>query len=257
VQESLRRQWPGARIASELTHPLRWNGVTQSTHVHYLPQYTLDWYRQQGFGLLLATSSTRRAYGWTEDYKPLVAAGQVVATAGGPGSRERGPRIDAIATGLTAATLPSHAPQAQVGPVRLLGVTPGRLVDREGVPEVEPGRQLKAGDALALITFWVAGEPAPPANYMVFVQLRDQEGHNVAQLDIPPWQGLFPPQTWRPDVPVVDRFDLALPGDLPPGEYRLVCGLYDSSTQVRFPAFAGGAHLPNDEVDLGLISVIP
>ncbi len=255
AQAALRQQAPGVRVASELSHPFTWGGVAQSTPVHYLPLHTLDWYRQQGFGLLLATSSSRRQYAWTPDYGSLLQDGRASRTYGGPGSRYRGPQIDIIETRLTPATLPVTGPRAHIGALDLLGVTVGRLAERTTGPEVELGRRLRVGDVIAVTAFWTARVPAPPANYMLFLHLRNQQSQNLAQRDAPPWLGLFPPQSWQPGSLVVDRLDLPLPGSLPPGQYHLVMGLYDGTTQRRFPATAGGAPLPGDEVDLGTIEI--
>jgi hypothetical protein len=257
AQEMLRREWPGVRVAAELAHPLAFGGVSQATFVQRLPAHTVDWYRQQGFGLLLANSSARRSYAWTPEYQPLLHGGQSDATYGRPGDGYRGPRIDIIQTGLSPGTIPTHAPRARLGALDLLGVTTGRLQLTEHGPEVALDRQAKAGDILAITSFWTASTPPPPANYTIFLHLRDPNGQNLAQRDVPPWLGLFPPPVWRPGALVADRLDLPLPPNLPPGAYRLVMGLYDSATQQRFPASVAGARLPGDEVDLGQIEIRP
>lgn len=256
AQEVIRRRWPGVRVATELSHPLNWSGLTQSTPVQYLPLHPLAWYRQQGFGLLLASSDARRSYDWTPDYRPLLDGSSIVATYGRPGDGYRGPQIDLIETGLSPATIPSHTPQARLGSLDLLGATTGRLQEKTTGPEVILGRTFKVGAVLSLTAFWTARSPMASASYTIFLHLRDAEGRNLAQRDAPPWNGLFPPSSWPPNQLVADRLDLPLPANLPPGAYHLVMGLYDSATQQRFPVTTNGTRLPNDEIDLGEIEIM-
>lgn len=257
AQEHIFRERPGVRVASELAHPLLTYGLSQLAHVNYLPLHTPDWYRQQGFGLLLASSDARRSYAWTPDYQPLLQSSKVIATYGGPGTPYRGPRIDVIDTGLSTATLPVQEPQARIGPLQLLGATLGPLGDSHGGPEVKIGQPIHAGDVLEIIAFWSAVEQPQPATYQSFVHLRDAQGTTLTQRDAPPWQGLFPLPTWPKGALVVEPLDLPLPANLPPGTYHLVLGLYDATTQARFPASVGGVRLANDEVELATFEISP
>ena len=256
LQEMIRERWPGTRVATEVTHPLRWSGVAQATPFRSLPRHTPDWYRGQGYGLLLASSGARRAYAWTAEYEPFLTRPPVM-TVGGPGSPYRGPRLDLLETGLTSASVPGTTVRARLGPLDLLGVDTGRLSALETGPEVAATAEWRAGDVVSITTYWTVREPAPAAPYMLFVHLRNGDGANVAQQDAPPWGGLFPPSTWRPGALVVDRLDLGLPTTLPPGEYRLVLGLYDGATQARFPAIAGDSGREGGEIDLGTLAIGP
>lgn len=256
LQETIRERWPGARVASEITHPLRWNGVTQATPFPSLPVHSLHWYREQGYALLLASSGARRAYAWTPPYQPLLAQPPVL-TVGGPGSPYRGPRLDLIETGLTPETLAAASTPVALGPLDLLRSDIGRLSEAETGPEVTPTREYRPGDVVSITTFWSVRAAAPPAAYTLFVHLRNAEGVNVVQRDAAPWLGLFPPQSWRPGGLVVERLDVGLAPTLPPGEYRLAIGLYDATTQARIAAVAESVRLPGDEVDLGTVVVGP
>jgi hypothetical protein len=258
AQEWAYREYPGVLIAGELSHPLRWDGVAQAVYLHYLPLRSPEWYRQHGYGLLLANSGRRKVDEWTADYRPLLEEGQVVYSVGGRGSSYLGPRIDLIDSGLTVENaFPFTATrQVQLGPLRLPGVRYGRLVDKNSGREMVPDEPVSPGDILAITAFWVAPEPVSPAPYMTFVHLRNAAGQNVAQRDAPPWQGLFPPESWPPGQLVTERLDLPLPATLPPGAYRLVMGLYHADKQTRFPAMQNGQRLPHDEVDLGTIQVV-
>lgn len=255
AQEWVRREWPGTRVASELSHFVEWAGVSQSTYAYYLPLRPLTWYQQQGYGLLLASSDRRRRWDWTEAYTPFLTEGTLVATFGGERSAYRGPRIDLIATGLTPETLAVAAAPVRVGPLRLLAVTTGNIFRHTTGPELVPGAPVVAGTVVGITAFWQASVAVPPADYMIFIHLRDAQGRTLAQRDTPPWQGLFPPNTWPPGDLVVESLDLPLPATLMPGIYHLVLGLYDGTQHTRFPAFSGGIRLPADEVHLGTIEV--
>ncbi len=255
AQEWVRREWPGTRVASELSHFVQWAGVSQSTYAYYLPLRPLAWYQQQGYGLLLASSDRRRRWDWTEAYTPFLTEGTLVATFGGERSAYRGPRIDLIATGLTSETLDIAAAPVSVGPLQLLAVTTGNILRHTTGPELVPGKAVVAGTVVGITAFWQATAVVPPADYIIFVHLRDAQGRILAQRDTPPWQGLFPPDIWPPGELVVESLDLPLPDTLTPGAYQLVLGLYDGTQHTRFPAFSGGTRLPADEVDLGTIEV--
>jgi 4-amino-4-deoxy-L-arabinose transferase-like glycosyltransferase len=256
AQEWLRRSYPGVRVAGELSHPLRWEGVAQQTYVHFLPLRSPEWYREQGYGLLLANEGRRQQDTWTDAYTPLLQAGEVVFSVGGRDSRMLGPRMDVIDIGLTPATAPiSTTSTVRLGPLRLLGVITGRLEKQQTGLVLQREQPPRPGDILGMIAFWLADEPVPPGEYMVFVHLRNSAGQTVAQRDTPPWQGLFPPESWPPGELVAESLDLALPDALPPGEYRLVIGLYNPTSQARYPALADGVRLPQDEADLGSIQV--
>ncbi|HYO88919.1 MAG TPA: hypothetical protein VER79_09730, partial [Candidatus Limnocylindrales bacterium] len=111
-------------------------------------------------------------------------------------------------------------------------------------------RALAPGDALQLQFEWVTAAPLTE-RYKVFVQLLDADGQLVAQRDSEPVGGLGLTTTWQPGQPVRDNHALFLPTNLPPGDYRLIVGLYAlDAPNVRLPVSTGG-----DYVDLGRISV--
>jgi hypothetical protein len=76
----------------------------------------------------------------------------------------------------------------------------------------------------------------------VFVHLMDSSGVLVAQHDGTPQAGYAPTLTWRPDTPVDDRHNLRLPAGLPPGDYALAVGLYDSVTGEPLPPDGGSGN---------------
>lgn len=108
----------------------------------------------------------------------------------------------------------------------------------------------RAGNHLGIRLQWQAGQP-PPRDFTVFVHLLAADGARVAQSDAyPTW--LFPQPTsqWPLHQPVVDVHTLALPADLPPGQYTLRVGLYDAQTLQRLARPDG-----SDYVQLGQVHI--
>ena len=64
------------------------------------------------------------------------------------------------------------------------------------------------------------------SRYRIFVQLLYSDGQLAVTQDSEPGGNLQPTTSWRPGATVTDRHALALPADLPPGEYRLIVGAY-------------------------------
>ena len=71
-----------------------------------------------------------------------------------------------------------------------------------------------------------------------------------------PGGGLALTTTWEPGALIADNHGLLLPAGTPPGDYRLLLGLYDlEDPNSRLPVFdAGGASL-GDSLLLATISV--
>lgn len=115
-------------------------------------------------------------------------------------------------------------------PIRLAGYTVADPVARPG-------------GALDLTLFWQAGGAATRP-YTVFTQLLDASGALVAQQDNWPVNGQWPPTCWRAGDAIVDPYRLALPADLPPGDYRLVAGLYDAQSGARLLTQNGADYVP-------------
>ena len=110
-----------------------------------------------------------------------------------------------------------HEATGKLGPIRLIGYD---------LPE----ESARPGQTLAFHLYWQA-EAATATNYQVFNHLLDAEGRLIAQIDGPP---LPDPLLRRgtmdwddPEEIIYSReYALALPGDLPPGQYSLVTGFY-------------------------------
>jgi len=99
--------------------------------------------------------------------------------------------------------------------------------------------QVKPGQSMQVTLVWQAlGET--DQDYKVFVHLLGPDGRLVAQSDAMPASWTRPTSGWQVGEFVTDPHTLDLKPDLPPGEYRLVAGMYDATTGQRLPVAAGG-----------------
>ncbi len=115
-------------------------------------------------------------------------------------------------------------------------------------PPVATARPAAWGDTLALRGFtpldtattassdeqayhlhWATGAP-PPGMVWLFAHVVDASGQRVAQIDTP-----LVVQPWQPGRYPTSELRIPLPPDLPPGDYRVVLGLYDEATGTRLP----------------------
>jgi 4-amino-4-deoxy-L-arabinose transferase-like glycosyltransferase len=242
---------PGTRVAAELRpvpHPqeARWSEVQAA------PAHDLAWYRTQGFAYVVASS---KRWGSLE----LPTAYDALQSAGTPhefGSNRRGellgPRLIAFPTGLSAddvAFRPAGA--ARVGAATLLGVNRGYL-HGEGIT---PADAFRAGDLVGLRSFWQVEENFTN-DYFIFVHILDAAGNRVAQRDAAPWQGRYPTRSWQPGSLVVDVSDVILPPNIPPGDYRVVVGMFDPVTFARPPVTLDGVPQTEGMIEVTSIQVI-
>ena len=72
-------------------------------------------------------------------------------------------------------------------------------------------------------------------SYTLFVQVLDGENRIVAQNDNLPLGGIYHTYKWVPGQVITDWYRLALPLELPPGDYYLEIGAYHSVTTRRLP----------------------
>lgn len=124
----------------------------------------------------------------------------------------------------------------------------GGFAETAGLRLSEP---IQAGKFITVSVLWrAAGEAG--RNYKAFVQLWDATGERRAGHDSDPCAGACPTEGWLPGEYLEDAHPLFLPDNIPPGDYRLVAGLYDSDTQRRLSS-ADGA----DVVELGRLRIAP
>ena len=125
----------------------------------------------------------------------------------------------------------------------------------------------RPGEIVTMDVAWaVAGDRAPAADYVVFVHLLDAAGRIAAQRDMAPLGGSARTSTWPAgpgNAARLDRIGLAIPGDTPPGRYRLLIGLFDPATGHRLPAALTGGQprtgdsVVSDAVAVGTLVVAP
>lgn len=132
------------------------------------------------------------------------------------------------------------------------GIPRALAADFEGLVQLKSVRVANAarpGQPLPVELAWQAGRQVD-VDYVVFLQLLAPDGTLAAQFDGPPLGGYRPTSTWAAGEVVADKRGIALPPDLPPGEYRLITGLYDARDGTRL-TLAGGS----DFVDLGPVQI--
>ncbi len=83
----------------------------------------------------------------------------------------------------------------------------------------------RPGQTLRIALYWRALRPLE-AEYHTFIHLLDGEGRKVTQSDQQPGGVYYPSTLWQPGETLRDEHRLVLPADLPPGEYRLLAGMY-------------------------------
>ncbi len=111
--------------------------------------------------------------------------------------------------------------------------------------------EITPGDILQVALTWVTGSSLPE-NYTVFVQLLDPANHLVGQRDAPP----LPPTTeWPANEPVIDQHGILVEPGTPPGQHRLIVGLYNSQTGQRLPVSAGKT-VSGDFIELAEVEVV-
>jgi len=92
--------------------------------------------------------------------------------------------------------------------------------------------RLSSGGAVDLTLYWQA-RTETTESYKVFVHVLDTEGRVVTQADAFPVNGARPTTGWLPGEVITDQYTIALPDELPAGQYQIVVGLYDSETGAR------------------------
>jgi hypothetical protein len=109
---------------------------------------------------------------------------------------------------------------------------------------------------ISLALYWQSTAKIPTA-YTVFTQLLGPDGQVWAQWDNPPQAGRYPTTAWAEHDSLVDRYTLTLREGAPPGQYRLLVGMYDPATGQRLPALVNGQPQPDNAILLTTLSLTP
>jgi 4-amino-4-deoxy-L-arabinose transferase-like glycosyltransferase len=91
------------------------------------------------------------------------------------------------------------------------------------------------GNTLTLRLYWSASGPINE-DYTVFVHLVDRHGELWAQHDGQPRSNTYPTGLWDKGEIIEDELGLALPADIPAGNYEMRVGMYSLETMQRLPA---------------------
>jgi hypothetical protein len=101
-----------------------------------------------------------------------------------------------------------------------------------------------------LLTLWWHALADPNDERSILIHLLDSGGAKVAQADGAPVRGARPTSRWHAGETIIDTHQVALPANLPAGEYTLVFGMYRWPSLERLALRDGEARLPDDVVRL-------
>lgn len=114
-------------------------------------------------------------------------------------------------------------------------------------------KEIQAGEKIELSLYWQALRQLD-IDYQVFVHILDASGNLVAQSDkLNP--GEFPTRRWPMDKYVPDSHILVMPDDLPPGEYKVMTGLWVQSDGWRLPVFDENGQEIGDRAEIATLRI--
>ncbi|MHB1417387.1 MAG: ArnT family glycosyltransferase, partial [Chloroflexota bacterium] len=87
-------------------------------------------------------------------------------------------------------------------------------------------------------------------DYQCFVHVADASGKPVTQKDAPAGNGVALTSKWEPGEVIRERREIPIGDDVPPGEYRLLVGVYSLQDMKRLPLTGASG---GDTVSLGSI----
>lgn len=116
------------------------------------------------------------------------------------------------------------------------------------------GQTVRPGQPLRIVLQWQCVSPMT-RDYTVFVHLLDSSGRVRAQVDRYPVGGTRPTSQWKQGEIIEDVYEIALPADLPSGQYVVEAGLYLAATMERLPVVDESLQPIDDRVVLGQIRI--
>jgi hypothetical protein len=114
----------------------------------------------------------------------------------------------------------------------------------------------RAGGTLTVTLNWQVSA-SPAENFVVFTHLLNEDGVLVAQWDAEPAGGRFPTSAWPEGSTFGHSASLQLPADLPPGDYRLLVGMYRWPSLERLSVLSDMPGAENDVIELQTVRVVP
>ena len=130
-----------------------------------------------------------------------------------------------------------------------------RLGDRVELLGYDLDREeVRPGESIRLTLVWRCLQEMDTA-YTVFTHVLDQAAQIRGQKDNPPVGGKYPTTLWVAGEVVVDRYDIAIRSDAPPGTHVIEVGMYDPVTMQRLSVLDPSGAL-GDRILLGQIRVV-
>jgi hypothetical protein len=96
--------------------------------------------------------------------------------------------------------------------------------------------QQRLDSTLVITPSWNV-QTSQPGGLFSFVHIIGPDDQLVAQVDVPLDEGLF--AEWQAGQQFGSPLPIPLPADLPPGDYRVVLGVYDPASGARLPLTQG------------------
>lgn len=119
-------------------------------------------------------------------------------------------------------------------------------------------RAAAPGRRYALALRWASDEGPAPADYRVFVHLRNAAGRTIANGDATPtWFAPRPVNRWSRPFALWSAYGIPIPADAAPGQYTLVIGWYDPETGKRLATTGADGNEVATEFVLGTVVVDP
>lgn len=112
------------------------------------------------------------------------------------------------------------------------------------------------GDSVEVRLGWQVTDPPGPNLIHAFVHLGDPTQPPLAQFDGPVMGGEYPSRLWQPGERFDETVTLALPADLPSGEYPISVGLYDYASGARLPLVVDGQRQPTDAYTIASVLIV-
>jgi hypothetical protein len=131
------------------------------------------------------------------------------------------------------------------------------LADQLALIGYEPkATQFAPGDRFVVNLYWKATS-AMPESYTGFLHLIGPDGRLVTQDDHELGRGFYRTLFWQPDEVVRERYELALPKDIPPSDHTLWAGAYSFPSLKRLAVRSASTSAQHDRVWLDTIHVGP
>jgi 4-amino-4-deoxy-L-arabinose transferase-like glycosyltransferase len=131
------------------------------------------------------------------------------------------------------------------------------LADQLALIGYEPkGTTFAPGDTFVVNLYWKS-IGAMPETYTGFLHLIAADGHLATQDDHELGRGFYRTLFWQPGEIVRERYELNLPGDIPPGDYVLRAGAYSFPSLTRLAVLTSSVPAQDNTIMLDTIHVGP